>query len=109
MPSPAVAYMQFLIAAPQKSPDCPRRICRRENRCMPPPDRAACGLQRCRFESYSEWEARVPVAWRKYEEVLKEVPNVWAQVQAALKEAEEPPKKASAGGPRSGRGGSPPR
>ena len=107
MPNPAVAYMQFLLAAPQKSPRCPRRICRRENRCVPPPDRTAAGLHRCRFENRSEWEARFPVAWQKYEEVLREFPDFWAKVEGPG--PEQPSKKASAGGLRSGRGGSPPR
>jgi hypothetical protein len=109
MPNPAVAYMQFLLAAPQKCPRCPRRICRRENRCVPPPDRAKAGLHRCRFESRSEWDARFPVAWQKYEEVLREFPDFWARIEAAGKEADQPSRKASAGGLRSGRGGSPPR
>ena len=109
MPSLPFAYIQSLLAAPEKAERCPRRVCRRQNRCVPPPDRDADGLYRCRFASYSDWKARIPVARQKYEEVLRSNPYVWAKFQEALKGAEEPPKKASAGGLRSGRGGSRPR
>ncbi len=81
MPSLVRQFLQFRLRAPSPSPDCPRGVCKRFRRCVPPADAAHDGLPTCPFMPWmelKEWEARLPDMLQPVEDLLRSHPNTEA-------------------------------